>query len=95
MRNGPTLFVFLLPVCICIARLHSLAGEGGGAGGPNSYDSTESLVLYILYSLYASPRRGIRLIEDNAKSLCFKSDLERHFAAAALFEAPSPPGFLS
>ena len=47
----PPLSVFLLPVCI--ARLHSLAGEG--AGGPNSYDSTESLVLYILYSLYIAP----------------------------------------
>jgi hypothetical protein len=36
----------------CIARLHSLAGEGAG-GGPKLYDSTETLVLYKQYSLYA------------------------------------------
>ncbi len=33
VRNGSPLSVFLLSVCI--ARLHSLAGEEGAAGGPN------------------------------------------------------------
>jgi hypothetical protein len=46
---APPLSVFLLPVCI--AHLHSLAGEG--ADGPKSYDSTETLVLYFTQcSLY-------------------------------------------
>jgi hypothetical protein len=48
MPPPPPLSVFLLPVCI--ALLHSLAGEG--VGGPKSYDSTETLVLHIQYSLY-------------------------------------------
>jgi hypothetical protein len=38
----------------------------------------------------------MRLIEDNAKSLHLKSDLDRDFAAAVqLFEAFSPRKFLS
>ncbi len=42
-------------------------------------------------------RRRIRLIENNdANSVRLKNDLERDFAAAVyLFEAPSPPRFLS
>jgi hypothetical protein len=55
-----------------------------------------------LYSTYVSTLcctvsgRRIRLIEDNAKYLRLKSDLERDFVAAVyLFEAPSTPRFLS
>ncbi len=41
VRNGYRylLSVFLLPMELCIARLHSLAGKG--AGGPKSYDSKQ------------------------------------------------------
>jgi hypothetical protein len=35
-------------------------------------------------------RRRIRLIEDNAKSLRLKSDLDRDFAAAVIFLRPPP-----
>jgi hypothetical protein len=41
-------------------------------------------------------RRKISLIEDNAKFLCLKSDLQQDFVAAGyLFGVPSPSRFLS
>jgi hypothetical protein len=56
--------VFLRPVHVCIAHLHSFAGEGPVAplitslGGAKSYDSPETLVLYI--KLMHAPLTGGR-----------------------------------
>jgi hypothetical protein len=58
VRNVSPLSVFLLPVCL--ARLHSLVGEG--AGGPKSYDSKEILVHSILYECFGSGSGRIRII---------------------------------
>ncbi len=57
--------------------------SGGGGGG---------------LALRGWQRRRIRLIEGNAKTLSSKSNLGKYFYFAAdvyLYEAPSPPKFLS
>jgi hypothetical protein len=57
--------VFLLPVCVCIVRLH-LAGEG--TGGPKSYDSTETLVLHIQYHFISNSVSHYKLGSAKATS---------------------------
>ncbi len=63
---------------------------------PNPTVVNSLMYMLSVYLQLTQVRRRIRHIEGSAESLSLKSNLEKDFAAAVyLFEAPSPPRFLS